>query len=68
MINELVQALFIICDEIFHAMEVEDVTMEGYLTRVHTIKEQKSLPYLTSMSVLHIFLFTVAFISLNPTG
>jgi hypothetical protein len=42
MITKLVQALSTVCDEIFHAMEVEnDVTMEGYLTRVHTTKEQK---------------------------
>jgi hypothetical protein len=42
MIRELVLALFIVCDEIFHAMEEDDdVTMEGYLTTVHTIKEQK---------------------------
>jgi len=40
MITKLVQALFIVCDEIFHAMEAEDdVTTEGYLTRVHMIKE-----------------------------
>jgi hypothetical protein len=70
MITEHVRALFIVCDEIFHAMvEDDDVTMEGYLTRVHTIKEQKkSLPYLISMSALRIFLFTAAFISLNPTS
>jgi len=54
MITELVRALFIVCDEIFHAMEVEeDVTMEGYETRVHTIKEKEPAISCIHVSLIH---------------
>jgi len=68
--TELVQALFIMCDEIFHAMEVEDdVTMDSYLTKSpHDKRTKRVCHYLVSMSALNIFLFIDGSISLNPTG